>query len=168
MGEEAEPLYDDDTMRVMSKAYGAADKELRVSGVSDKALQVTMAVAIIRAINDGERDAARLATLALAEVGIEAEGRDLLADDAGADAATDDASAESDVDDTAAATEGEAVAVASSDAEAASGTDASGADVPDDEDSDAATEANAVPGSKRTASTQPLRPGWINLMSLIG
>jgi len=166
MGEEAEPLYDDDTMRVMSKAYGAADKELRVSGVSDKALQVTMAVAIIRAINDGERDAARLATLALAEVGIEAEGRDLLADDAGADAATDDASAEGDIDDTAAATEGEAVA--SSDAEAAAGTDASGADVPDDEDTDAATEANAVPGSKRTASTQPLRPGWINLMSLIG
>lgn len=65
MGEDAEPLYDDETVRLMSEAYEAADKEL---GISDKALQVTMAVAIIRAINDGEREPARLTALALSAV----------------------------------------------------------------------------------------------------
>ena len=72
MGEEAEPLYDDDTMRIMSEAYAAADKEL---GASGKALQVTMAVAIIRALNEGERDAERLAALAVSEVRGEGDGK---------------------------------------------------------------------------------------------
>ena len=72
MGEEAEPLYDDDTMRIMSEAYEAADKEL---GVSDKVLQVTMAVAIIRALNDGERDPKSLAALAVSEVRGEGDGK---------------------------------------------------------------------------------------------
>ena len=73
MGEKAEPLYDDETMRLMSAAYEAAEKEL---GVSDKALQVTMAVAIIRAINDDERDLERLTALAVAAVrgDVQAEG----------------------------------------------------------------------------------------------
>lgn len=65
MGENGEPLYDDETVRLMSEAYEAADKKL---GTPDKALQVTMAVAIIRAINDGERDSARLTLLALSAV----------------------------------------------------------------------------------------------------
>jgi len=65
MGENAEPLYDDETVRLMSEAYEAADKKL---GTSDKALQVTMAVAIIRAINEGERDSARLTALAISAV----------------------------------------------------------------------------------------------------
>jgi len=72
VGEEAEPLYDDGTMRIMSEAYEAADKQL---GVSDKALQVTIAVAIIRALNDGERDPKRLAALAISEVRGEGSGR---------------------------------------------------------------------------------------------
>lgn len=62
MGEETEPLYDDETLRLMSEAYEVADKEL---ATDDKALKVTLAVAIIRAINEGERDAKRLAALAL-------------------------------------------------------------------------------------------------------
>ena len=65
MGENAEPLYDDDTMRVMSEAYESADKDV---GTTDKALQVTMALAIIRAINDGERDPDQLSAAAVAAV----------------------------------------------------------------------------------------------------
>ena len=68
MGESAEPLYDEETTRLMSKAYEAADKGL---GTSDKAQQVTMAVGIIRAINEGERDPARLAALAVAAVRVD-------------------------------------------------------------------------------------------------
>lgn len=68
MGQEAEPLYDDATLRLMSDAYEAADKEL---GTSDKALQVTMAVAIIGAINGGERDLDRLSALAISTVRVE-------------------------------------------------------------------------------------------------
>lgn len=65
MGNNEEPLYDDAIMRLMSAAYEAADKEL---GSEDKALQVTMAVAVIRAINEGERDVERLTALAIASV----------------------------------------------------------------------------------------------------
>jgi hypothetical protein len=63
--EEPEPLYDDATSRLMTEAYEAADKEV---GTSDRALQITMAVAIIRAVNDGERDLERLSALAVAAV----------------------------------------------------------------------------------------------------
>ncbi len=70
MGETAEPLYDDETLRLMSEAYAAADKKL---GTSDKALQVTMAVAIIRAINEDERDPARLAALAVEAVRVDSK-----------------------------------------------------------------------------------------------
>ena len=70
MGESAEPLYDDETLRLMSEASEAADKEL---GTSDKALQVTMAVAIIRAVNEGERDPGRLAAAAVLAVRGESE-----------------------------------------------------------------------------------------------
>jgi hypothetical protein len=70
MGEKAEPLYDDETTRIMSEAYEAADKKL---GESDKSLQVTMAVAIIRGINDGERDVERLTALAISAVRGEAQ-----------------------------------------------------------------------------------------------
>lgn len=69
MHEEAEPLYDDETLQLMARAYEAADKEF---ATADKALQVTMAVEIIRAINEGERDAARLTELALSAVRPEA------------------------------------------------------------------------------------------------
>jgi hypothetical protein len=63
--EESEPLYDEATSRLMTEAYEAADKEVETS---DKALQITMAVAIIRAVNDGERDLERLSALAVAAV----------------------------------------------------------------------------------------------------
>jgi hypothetical protein len=72
MGEESEPLYDDATVRLMSDAYEAADKEI---GTSDKSLQVTMAVAIIRAINEGERDLDRLSALAVSSVRTEDEAK---------------------------------------------------------------------------------------------
>jgi hypothetical protein len=72
MGQETEPLYDDATVRLMSDAYEAADKEI---GTSDKALQVTMAVAIIRAINEGERDLDRLAALAVSSVRTDNEAK---------------------------------------------------------------------------------------------
>jgi hypothetical protein len=65
MGQQAEQLYDDATMQLMSEAYEAAEKQV---GTSDKALQVTMAVAIIRAINEGERDKGRLSALAVSAV----------------------------------------------------------------------------------------------------
>ncbi len=76
MGNKEDPLYDDAIMRLMSAAYEAADKEL---GSDDKALQVTMAVAVIRAINEGERDLERLTALAIASVrgdGVEDEKSD--------------------------------------------------------------------------------------------
>jgi len=154
MGEKAEPLYDDDTMRIMSEAYAAADRKL---GVSDKALQVTVAVAIIRALNDGERDAARLASLALAEVGIEADANDLRADARAALA--EDAAGNAD--------EHGAGSMTVSEGEAAAGTD-TGADTASDGEAGTAVGANTGPGTKKAAPTQPLRPGWINLMSLIG
>ena len=65
MGHKEEQLYDDEIMSLMSAAYEAADKEM---GSADKALQVTMAVAVIRAINEGERDVERLTALAIASV----------------------------------------------------------------------------------------------------
>ncbi|MEI9902442.1 MAG: hypothetical protein WDN31_22805 [Hyphomicrobium sp.] len=72
MNQDAEPLYDDITMHLMSDAYEAADKEV---GASDRALQVTMAVAIIRAINKGERDLERLTALAISAVRVENNAR---------------------------------------------------------------------------------------------
>ena len=70
MGEKADPLYDDETMRLMSEAYESADKDV---GTTDKALQVTMALAIIRAINDGERDREQLSAAALSAVNVASE-----------------------------------------------------------------------------------------------
>jgi hypothetical protein len=72
MGQETEPLYDEATVRLMSDAYEAADKEI---GTTDKSLQVTMAVAIIRAINEGERDLDRLSALAVSSVRADNEAK---------------------------------------------------------------------------------------------
>ena len=63
MGEDPEPLYDPALMRLMSEAYEAADRQL---GKSIKAAQVAMALAIIRAINDGQRDRQKLIAAAVA------------------------------------------------------------------------------------------------------
>ncbi len=71
MGKNSEPLYDADTMTLMSEAFSAAAKKV---GDADKAAQVAMAVAIIGAINGGQTDRERLVAIAVAAARSEKAG----------------------------------------------------------------------------------------------